>query len=166
MDSLAAFFEIELIVEDGAQIRAGDLFNHYKDFCEEIKKPAMSMTTFSPGLEKLCTELHQPVIRDPSSRHVTFIGLRLRGENDEHPTYSQKLVAIAGLNTPNAGLDAGLDAGLANIQGKGLQDLQDLTPNILENCEISEKKLSEVEITEIKEPTPPNSCNSCRILTQ
>jgi putative DNA primase/helicase len=154
MDSLAAFFEMELIVEDGAQIRAGDLFNHYKDFCEEIKKPAMSLTTFSPGLEKLCTELHQSVIRDRSGRHVTFIGLRLRGENDEHPTYSQKLAAIAGLDTPNAGLDAGLNAGLATIYSKGLQDLQDLPPNILENCEISEKKLSEVEITEIKEVTP------------
>jgi putative DNA primase/helicase len=154
MDSLAAFFEMELIVEDGAQIRAGDLFNRYKDFCEEIKKPAMSLTTFSPGLEKLCSELHQPVTRDRSGRHVTFIGLRLRRDEDEHPTYSQKLAAIAGLNTPNAGLDAGLDAGLATIQSKGLQKLQDLPPNILENCEISEKKLSEVEIVEIKEITP------------
>ncbi|MEG3967187.1 hypothetical protein QUA00_05965 [Microcoleus sp. T2B6] len=82
MDSLAAFFEMELIVEDGAQTRAGDLFDSYKDFCEEIKKPAMSLTTFSPGLEKLCTELHLPVVRDRSGRHVTFVGLRLRGKND------------------------------------------------------------------------------------
>jgi putative DNA primase/helicase len=157
MDSLAAFFEMELIVEDGAQIRAGDLFNHYKDFCEEIKKPAMSLTTFSPGLEKLFNELHQPVTRDRSGRHVTFIGLRLRRENDEHPTYSQKLAAIAGLDTPNAGLDAGLDAGLATIQSKDLQDLQDLTPNILENCQISEKQPSATEIVEVKkEVTPPS----------
>jgi putative DNA primase/helicase len=160
MDSLAAFFEMKLIVEDGAQIRAGDLFNHYKDFCEEIKKPAMSLTTFSPGLEKLFNELHQPVIRDRSGRHVTFIGLRLRGENDEHPTYSQKLVAIAGLDTLIAGLDAGLDAGLATIQSKSLQDLQDLTPNISENCQISEEQPSATEIVEIvetkKEVTPPS----------
>jgi len=163
MDSLAALFEMELIVEDGAQIRAGDLFNRYKDFCEEIKKPAMSLTTFSPGLEKLCSELNQPVTRDRSGRHVTFIGLRLRGDNDEHPTYSQKLAAIAGLNTPCAGLDAGLDAGLATIQSKDLQDLQDLTPNILENCQISEKQPSATEIVEIveiveikKEVTPPS----------
>jgi hypothetical protein len=151
---------MELIVEDGAQIRAGDLFNHYKDFCEEIKKPSMSLTTFSPGLEKLFNELHQPVTRDRSGRHVTFIGLRLRRENDEHPTYSQKLAAIAGLDTPNAGLDAGLDAGLATIQSKDLQDLQDLTPNILENCQISEKQPSATEIIEIvetkKEVTPPS----------
>jgi hypothetical protein len=148
---------MELIVEDGAQIRAGDLFNHYKDFCEEIKKPAMSLTTFSPGLEKLFNELHQPVTRDRSGRHVTFIGLRLRGENDEHPTYSQKLAAIAGLDTPIAGLDAGLDAGLATIQSKELQDLQDLTPNILENCQISEKQPSATEIVEVKkEVTPPS----------
>jgi putative DNA primase/helicase len=160
MDSLAAFFEMELIVEDGAQIRAGDLFNRYKDFCEEIKKPAMSLTTFSPGLEKLFNELHQPVIRDRSGRHVTFIGLRLRRENDEHPTYSQKLAAIAGLDKPIAGLNAGLNAGLATIQSKDLQDLQDLTPNILENCQISEKQPSATEIVEIvetkKEVTPPS----------
>jgi hypothetical protein len=61
---------------------------------------------------------------------------------------------IAGLDTPNTGLDPGLDSGLATIQGKGLQNLQDLTPNILENCEISEKKLSATEISEIKEVTP------------
>jgi hypothetical protein len=148
---------MELIVEDGAQIRAGDLFNRYKDFCEEIKKPAMSLTTFSPGLEKLFNELHQSVIRDRSGRHVTFIGLRLRRENDEYPTYSQKLAAIAGLDTPNAGLEAGLDAGLATIHSKDLQDLQDLTPNILENSQISEKQPSATEIVEIKkEVTPPS----------
>src|SRR4028119_373562 len=157
MDSLAAFFEMELIVEDGAQIRAGDLFNHYKDFCEEIKKPAMSLTTFSPGLEKLCTELHQPVIRDRSGRHVTFIGLRLRRDENEHPTYSQKLAVIAGLDTPNAGLDPRLDAGLATVQGKGLQELQDLTLNILENYQISEKQPSAIETVEVKkEVTPPS----------
>jgi hypothetical protein len=117
---------------------------------EEIKKPAMSLTMFSPGVEKLCTELHQPVIRDLSGRHVTFIGRKLGRNEDEHPTYSQKLGVIAGLDTPNTGLDSGL----ATIQGKGLQNLQDLTPNILENCEISEKKLSATEISEIKEVTP------------
>ncbi len=57
----------------------------------------MSLTTFSPGLEKLC------------------------------------------LDTPNTGLDPGLDPGVSTIQGKGLQDLQDLTPNILENCQIQKK---------------------------
>jgi putative DNA primase/helicase len=155
MDSLAAFFEMDLIVEEGAQVRAGDLFNRYKEFCEEIKKPAMSLTTFSPGLEKLCQELHQPVIRDRTGRHVTFIGLRLRRDEDEHPTYSQKLVALAGLDSPPAGLDAGLDAGLVTIQSKGLHDLQDLTPNILDNCRTPEKKSSsEVETEEIKEVTP------------
>jgi ribosomal protein L21E len=153
MDSLAAFFEMELIVEDGAQIRAGDLFNRYKDFCEEIKKPAMSLTTFSPGLEKLFNELHQPVIRDRSGRHVTFIGLRLRRENDEHPTHSQKLAAIAGLDTPNAGLDAGLNAGLATIHSKDLQDLQDLTPNIVEEAENSQQKLDASQETPKLEET-------------
>lgn len=113
---------------------------------EEIKKPAMSLTTFSPGLEKLCTELHQPVIRDRSGRHVTFIGLRLRRDENEHPTYSQKLAVIAGLDTPNAGLDPRLDAGLATVQGKGLQELQDLTLNILELSQTSENKLSATEI--------------------
>jgi hypothetical protein len=106
---------------------------------EEIKKPAMSLTTFSLGLEKLCPELHQPVIRDGSGRHVTFSGRKLRREEDKHPTYSQKLAVMAGLDTPNTGLDPGLDPGVSTIQGKGLQDLQDLTPNILENCQIQKK---------------------------
>jgi len=158
MDSLAAFFEMELIVEDGASIRAGDLFDSYKDFCEEIKKPAMSLTTFSPGLEKLCTELHLPVVRDRSGRHVTFVGLRLRGKNDYHPTYSQELAALAGLNTPLAGLGAGLGAGLATIQCKGLQDLQDLSPNILGNSEITKETENEFQAnqgkTEVKEVSP------------
>jgi len=165
MDSLAAFFEMDLIVEEGAQVRAGDLFNQYKEFCEEIKKPAMSLTTFSPGLEKLCQELHQPVIRDRTGRHVTFIGLRLRRDEDEHPTYSQKLATIAGLDSPPAGLNAGFDAGLATIQSKGLQDLQDLTPNILDNCRTPEKKSSsEVETEDIKEVTPKSPAASAKPL--
>jgi putative DNA primase/helicase len=160
MDSLAAFFEMELIVEDGASIRAGDLFDSYKDFCEEIKKPAMSLTTFSPGLEKLCSELHQPVIRDRSGRHVTFVGLRLRGKNDYHPTYSQQLAALCRTSDSNCSTSAGLGAGLPSIQDIALQDLQDLSPNILGNCENTEKTESAVqknqEKLEVKEVTPPS----------
>ena len=123
----------------------------------------MSLTTFSPGLEKLCTELHQPVIRDRSGRHVTFIGRRLRREEDKHPTYSQKLAVMAGLDSPNTGLDPGLDPGVSTIQGKGLQDLQDLTPNILENCQIQKK--TECNRNSINKGGYPSlSCNSCRIL--
>ncbi len=105
----------------------------------------MSLTTFSLGLEKFCTELHQPVIRDGSGRHVTFIRRRLRREEDKHPTYSQKLAVMAGLDTPNTGLDPGLDPGISTIQGKGLQDLQDLTPNILENCQIPDGVTSKLK---------------------
>jgi hypothetical protein len=71
---------------------------------------------------------------------------------------------IAGLDTPNSGLDAGLDAGLATIYNKGLQDLQELTPNILENCQISEKKLNATEIAEIKEVTPPSPASPVECL--
>ncbi|MEG5034341.1 hypothetical protein QUB44_15015, partial [Microcoleus sp. AT3-D2] len=145
MDSLAAFFEMELIIEDGASIRAGDLFDSYKDFCEEIKKPAMSLTTFSPGLEKLCTELHLPVVRDRSGRHVTFAGLRMRGKNDNHPTYSQQLAATCRTPDSTCSTSAGLSAGLPPIRDIGLQDLQDLSPNILGNCENTEKTESEPE---------------------
>jgi len=168
MDSLAAFFEMNLIVEDGAKIQAGDLYKNYKDFCEEIKKPAMSLTTFSPGLEKLCTELHQPATRDKSGRHVTFLGLRLRKDEDAHPTYSQKLTALAGLDAGVAGLSAGLSAGLATIPCKGLQDLQDLSLNTFENSQILKtepdtessevqgktEKTEKTEKTNIKEVSP------------
>jgi putative DNA primase/helicase len=165
MDSLAAFFEMELIVEDGAQVRAGDLFDSYKDFCEEIKKPAMSLTTFSPGLEKLCAELHLPVTRDRSGRHVTFIGLRMRGKNDYHPTYSQQLAALCRTSDSTSSTSAGL-AGLPPIQDIALQDLQDLSPNILEDCESDreqdetgqgiQEKIEEKEITPTSPASPAN----------
>ncbi|MEG4271143.1 MULTISPECIES: DUF3854 domain-containing protein [unclassified Microcoleus] len=145
MDSLAAFFEMELIVEDGARICAGDLFDSYKDFCEEIKKPAMSLTTFSPGLEKLCTELHLPVVRDRTGRHVTFVGLRLRGKNDCHPTYSQQLAALCRTSDSTCRTSAGLDAGLPPIQDIALQDLQDFRPNILGKSEINQQTEEAVE---------------------
>ncbi|MEG4804141.1 DUF5906 domain-containing protein, partial [Microcoleus sp. ARI1-B5] len=170
MDSLAAFFEMELIVEDGAQVRAGDLFDSYKDFCEEIKKPAMSLTTFSPGLEKLCTELHLPVVRDRSGRHVTFVGLRLRGKNDYHPTYSQQLAALCRTSDSNSSTSAGLSAGLPPIQDIALQDLQDLTSNIFEDCESDreqdetgqgiQEKIEEKEITPISPASPANPLSS------
>ncbi|MEG4812735.1 DUF3854 domain-containing protein [Microcoleus sp. F8-D3] len=168
MDSLAAFFEMELIVEDGASIRAGDLFDSYKDFCEEIKKPAMSLTTFSPGLEKFCSELHLPVTRDRSGRHVTFVGLRLRGKNDYHPTYSQQLAALCRTSGCNSSTFAPLGAGLPPIQDIALQDLQDLPPNILGSCENTEKTESadqkNLEKLEVKEVTPPSPASPAKSL--
>jgi putative DNA primase/helicase len=147
MDSVAAFFEMELIVEEGASDTVGKLYERYKDFCDEIKKPAMSLTSFSPSLERICAELQQPVRRDPSGRHVTFHGLRRRREEDEHPTYSQKLAALAGLKEVISSSSALLDAGLAPIPSKDLQDLQDLTPNIAEESENSQQKLDATQET-------------------
>jgi putative DNA primase/helicase len=155
MDSVAAFFEMELVVEEGASDTVGKLYEHYKDFCDRIKKPAMSLTSFSPTLERICGELQQPVRRDPSGRHVTFYGLRRRREEDEHPTYSQKLAALAGLDAVISSTSAPLDAALAPLPCKDLQDLQDLTSNILPESENSQQKLDATPKTaEIEEVTP------------
>jgi len=155
MDSVAAFFEMELVVEEGASDTVGKLYEHYKDFCDRIKKPAMSLTSFSPSLERICAELQQPVRRHPSGRHVTFYGLRRRREEDEHPTYSQKLAALAGLDTAVSSTSAPVDAGLAPLPSKDLQDLQDLTSNILPESENSQQKLDATPKTaEIEEVTP------------
>jgi putative DNA primase/helicase len=155
MDSVAAFFEMELIVEEGASDTVGKLYERYKNFCDEIKKPAMSLTSFSPTLERICAELQQPVRRDPSGRHVMFYGLRRRREEDEHPTYSQKLAALAGLDTAISSTFAPLDAGLAPLPCKDLQDLQDLTSNIESESENSQQKLDATQKTaEIEEVTP------------
>jgi putative DNA primase/helicase len=163
MDSVAAFFEMELVVEEGALDTVGKLYEHYKDFCDRIKKPAMSLTSFSPTLERICGELRQPVRRDPSGRHVTFYGLRRRREEDEHPTYSQKLAALAGLDAVISSTSAPLDAGLAPLVCKDLQDLQDLPSNILEKSEQSEnsqQKLDAVEKTEkLEDLTPPTTAS-------
>jgi putative DNA primase/helicase len=153
MDSVAAFFEMELVVEEGASDTVGKLYERYKDFCDEIKKPAMSLTSFSPSLERICAELQQPVRRDPSGRHVTFYGLRRRREEDEHPTYSQKLATLAGLEEVISSTSAPLDAGLAPIPCKDLQDLQDLTPNIVEESENSQQKLDASQETPKLEET-------------
>jgi putative DNA primase/helicase len=154
MDSVAAFFEMELVVEEKASDTVGKLYERYKDFCDEIKKPAMSLTSFSPTLERICAELQQPVRRDPSGRHVTFYGLRRRREEDEHPTYSQKLAALAGLDTAVSSTSAPVQAGLAPLPSKDLQDLQDLTSNILPESENSQQKLDATPKTaEIEEVT-------------
>ena len=153
MDSVAAFFEMELIVEEGVLDTVGKLYERYKDFCDEIKKPAMSLTSFSPTLERICAELQQPVRRDPSGRHVTFYGLRRRREEDEHPTYSQKLAALAGLDTAVSSTSAPLDAGLAPLPCKNLQDLQDLTPNIVEESKNSQQNLDATQETPKLEET-------------
>jgi putative DNA primase/helicase len=155
MDSVAAFFEMELVVEEEASDTVGKLYEHYKDFCDRIKKPAMSLTSFSPSLERICAELQQSVRRDPSGRHVTFYGLRRRREEDEHPTYSQKLAALAGLDAVISSTSAPLDAALAPLPCKDLQDLQDLTSNILPESENSQQKLDATPKTaEIEEVTP------------
>ncbi|MEG4505459.1 hypothetical protein QUA81_24545 [Microcoleus sp. F6_B4] len=80
--------------------------------------------------------------------------------------YSQELAALAGLDTPIAGLGAGLGAGLASIQDKDLQDLQDLSPNIFEDGEIDREKdetgqeaQKEVEKGEVTPASPASPVN-------
>jgi hypothetical protein len=115
----------------------------------------MSLTSFSPTLERICAELQQPVRRDPSGRHVIFYGLRRRREEDEHPTYSQQLAAFTGLDTAISSTSAPLDAGVAPLPCK---DLQDLTSNILLESQNSQQKLDTTQKTaEIEEEVAPST---------
>ncbi|MEG4445188.1 hypothetical protein QUB47_24575 [Microcoleus sp. AT9_B5] len=93
----------------------------------------------------------------------------MRGKNDYHPTYSQQLAPLCRTSDSTCRTSAGLDAGLPPIQDIALQDLQDLSPNILAESEITEKTESvgqeNQEKLEVKKVTPSSPASPANPLS-
>jgi len=109
VNSVAAFFDTELVLDPTAKTPVGKFYDAYKSFAEEGGLSKFSIVKFPRLLSDILTEEKLPVTRH-QGRIAYFEGLRLREEADIHPTHSQALAGVdAGVSGSLAGVDAGVE---------------------------------------------------------
>ncbi|AFZ10519.1 MULTISPECIES: DUF3854 domain-containing protein [Oscillatoriales] len=171
-DSIAAFFDTELVLADSTTTPTSKLYEAYKTWCENSGLKPFSLTKFPRHLSELLTDQRLPA-KWCKARTSTFEGLRLRSEHDEHPTYSQSLESLAPLATPLCTTSTPLDAPLENIPSKGLHHLHHLEDKPYQensNNQFSspETACNQEAITEIpvqaKENPPPSGASGANSL--
>lgn len=130
-DSIAAFFDTELVLDSATTTPTSKLYEAYKTWCENSSLKPFSLTKFPRHLSELLTDQRLPT-KWIKARTSTFEGLRLRKEFDEHPTYSQSLESLAPLAAPLCTTSAPLDAPLEGIHSKDLHHLHHLEGKLCE----------------------------------
>ena len=91
-NSTAAHFDDCLVVDPTATISTGKLYEHYKDWCEKGGLKAVAHTKYPRMLSDLLTDLRIDGVQYSKARgRSNFVGLRLRTNTDEHPTYSESI---------------------------------------------------------------------------
>ena len=124
VNSVAAFFDTELVLDPTAKTPVGKFYDAYKSFAEEGGLSKFSIVKFPRLLSDILTEEKLPVTRH-QGRIAYFEGLRLREEADTHLTHSQ---VLAGVEGGVSGSLAGVDAGVEPAQDIHQRELRELTP--------------------------------------
>jgi len=124
VNSVAAFFDTELVLDPTAKTPVGKFYDAYKSFCEEGGLSKFSIVKFPRLLSDILTEEKLPVTRH-QGRIAYFEGLRLREEADTHPTRSQ---VLAGVEGGVSGSFAGVDAGVEPAWNMNQRELRELSP--------------------------------------
>jgi len=110
-DSIAGFFDMELIHDPTATTRTGELFNAYTAFCEEGGMSRIKLPKFGGMLADILTGENLPFTRKQGAQ-AYFVGLRLRTKTDTHPTHSEVLAGIEGVDQGVRGGYEGVDEGV------------------------------------------------------
>jgi phage/plasmid-associated DNA primase len=109
VNSVAAFFDTELVLDPTAKTPVGKFYDAYKSFAEEGGLSKFSIVKFPRLLADIVADEKLPVTRH-QGRIAYFEGLRLREESDTHLTRSQVLAGVeGGVSGSFAGVDAGVE---------------------------------------------------------
>jgi putative DNA primase/helicase len=161
VNSVAAFFDTELVLDPTAKTPVGKFYEAYKSFCEEGGLSKFSIVKFPRLLSDILGEEKLPVTRH-QGRIAYFDGLRLREESDTHLTRSQVLAGVeGGVSGSLAGVDVGVEPA-RDIHQRELRELLPKPPK--ENQEKNKpdddlpdkRERSDSEIN-IKEGLPPST---------
>jgi len=136
VNSVAAFFDTELVLDPTAKTPVGKFYEAYKSFCEEGGLSKFSIVKFPRLLSDILTEEKLPVTRH-QGRIAYFEGLRLRKEADTHLTHSQ---VLAGVDGGVSGSLAGVDTGVERTQDMNQRELRELPPKVYEENERESKR--------------------------
>jgi hypothetical protein len=136
VNSVAAFFDTELVLDPTAKTPVGKFYDAYKSFCEEGGLSKFSIVKFPRLLSDILTEEKLPVTRH-QGRIAYFEGLRLRQEADTHLTRSQ---VLAGVDGGVSGSLAGVDVGVEPLQDMNQRELRELPPKVFKENENTSKR--------------------------
>jgi putative DNA primase/helicase len=129
-NSVAAFFDAELVLDPTATTRVGKLYDAYKYFCEEGGLSKFSIVKFPRLLADLLTDEDLPATRHQGAQ-AYFEGVRIRENSDTHLTHSQ---VLEGVSEGVIGSCEGVSEGVALPQDKGLRELRELdSKNVMKN---------------------------------
>jgi putative DNA primase/helicase len=135
VNSVAAFFDTELVLDPTAKTPVGKFYEAYKSFCEEGGLSKFSIVKFPRLLSDILTEEKLPVTRH-QGRIAYFEGLRLREKADTNLTHSQ---VLAGVEGGVSGSFAGVDAGVEPARDMNQRELRELPPKPFEENEEKNK---------------------------
>jgi len=159
-DSIAAFFNDELVLADegDAPVQTSNLYSSYRVFCELGGMKPLSVVKFPTMLKDLCAELGFSVEWKRTRGRSFFYGVRQRdNQKDDHPTYSEVLSQMTGVEAVNDGGLTGVVRGLkpASVGSCGGFDLK--TAKLSESLETSQNILEKTEdLSKINCFDPPN----------
>jgi putative DNA primase/helicase len=86
-DSIAAFYDEQLTIDNDSSIKCGELYKQYQGYCEASGLKAKSLNNFTPNLLELCnTSLGHSIKKEHTRDGKTIFGLRFRSGSDEGKT--------------------------------------------------------------------------------
>ncbi|HEY9903011.1 MAG TPA: DUF3854 domain-containing protein, partial [Candidatus Sericytochromatia bacterium] len=156
VNSVAAFFDAELVLDPLATTRVGKLYDAYKYFCEEGGLSKFSIVKFPRLLADLLTDENLPATRHQGAQ-AYFEGLRIRENSDTYLTHSETLAGVEGVAQGVTGSCEGVSEGVAPLPGKGLRELRELDPKLSTRSENNEDYLQEAEESDSEEYLPPST---------
>jgi len=150
-NSVATFFDMELVLDPTASTPTMKLFDYYKDFCESGGFKPLSLVKFPKYLAELLADENLGATW-VKGRTSSFEGLRRRREIDEHPTHSEYLASLAPVDVP---VDAPVVAPVKPLQDKGLHQLHQLDPKTLTQNKNEDDYLPDIEESDLDKDFPP-----------
>jgi putative DNA primase/helicase len=163
VNSVAAFFDAELILDPTATVRVGKLYDAYKYFCEEGGLSKFSIVKFPRLLSDILTEEKLPVTRHQGAQ-AYFEGLRIRDNSDTHPTHSETLAGVEGVTQGVSGSCEGVGEGVAPPQNKGLRDLRELDSQKITRSKSDDDYLPDNDESDLeKDFSPPTPSTPSKV---
>jgi putative DNA primase/helicase len=156
VNSVAAFFDSELVLDPTATTRVGKIYDAYKSFCEEGGLSKFSIVKFPRLLADIFTDENLPVTRHQGAV-AYFEGVRMREASDTHLTHSQVLEGVTGSLKGVTGSLKGVSEGVAPPLDKGLRELREFTPKLSTRSENDDNYLPDSDESDKEEDLPPST---------
>jgi putative DNA primase/helicase len=81
-DSIAAFLDVQLIIDPDKLVSSSDIYSSYQTFCLQNGLKPKSQTNFTPSLVELCTSLGHDISKRKAKTGNFLHGVRLRLPSD------------------------------------------------------------------------------------